>query len=438
MRQDEAVNAETERGTPATAPSRSEAALAAYRARQGRARIVYFAVVTAVVVALGVVAAVAYSRGEAASACLNTFAPPRSALTFSDPAPDQHLAWRTSDRLAIGSPQTNGTVVTWSAHTVGGRDARTGERTWSYTRTDRRLCTAAQTTNTTIAVYALHGNCDQVSAFDSDTGRRRWTRTLDKDGRPIDGRPAFQLLTYTFLVTSGTTLYAIDPVTGFDRWTYYRYGCHLDGAVLGSAGALISQTCSSAVRCDGGKYCARGPQLLLRDGSAGNADDGDNKDRITWLRRGALGTPVSADDVLAVLPDGGRSLHLLASKNGAAQGSIDLGSGGGSDTTAIAVGSTELIWRDGTTYAVDAAGSRPVWTARTEAAPIAVSSSGAEPTTLAGSRITAVERGEVVTLDPTTGRVIGRHPLAAPRGALAFPMGSGFLVGSATGAAAYR
>jgi outer membrane protein assembly factor BamB len=420
------------------APSRSDAALAAYRSRMRRARVVYFAAVAVVVVALGVVGAVAYSRGEAAHASLHTFAPPPSALPLSPPAAPPHLAWRTTDRLAIGAPQINGTVVTWSAHTVGGRDARTGARTWSYTRTDRTLCTAAQSTNTTVAVYELHGNCDQVSAFDSDTGRRRWTRTLDKDGRPIDGTPRFQMLSYTFLISSGTTIYAIDPVTGYDRWTYYRYGCHLDGAVLGSAGALISQTCSSAVRCGGVKYCAGGPQLLLRDGSAGNADDGDNKDRITWLRRGALGTPVSADDVLAVLAPDRRTLQLLAAKNGAAQQAIDLGAAGGTGTTATAVGSTELVWRSGTTYAIDATGSRPAWTARTGAPPTAVSSGGAVPTGLAGSRITAAQGGDVVALDPDSGRVSARYAVAAPDGAIAYPMGSGFLVGSTAGAAFYR
>jgi outer membrane protein assembly factor BamB len=443
MRQDEGVADPGTQDAPAppAAPSRSEAALAAYRSRLRRARAVYVAAVTAVVVALGVVAAIAYSRGEAAHASLHTVAPPPSPLSLAAPAPVPKPAWRTTDRLAIGTPQLNGTVVTYSTHTVGGRDARTGRRTWSYTRSDRTLCTAAQTTNTTIAVYALHGNCDEVSAFDSDTGRRRWTRTLDKDGRPIDGHPVFQVLPYSLMITSATTIYVLDPVTGYDRWTYYRYGCRLGGAVLGSAGALISQTCGAAVRCSGVKYCARGPQLLLRDGSDAVADDGDNRDRITWLRRGSLGSPVSADEVLSVLAPGGRSLQLLAAKNGAAQRTIDLGPAAGAATAATAVtaiGSTELVWRSGTTYAVDATAGRPTWTARTDVPPTAVSTTGAAPATLAGSRITATGDGDVITFDPVSGAVTGRYRLAVPSGAVAYPMGSGFLVGSAAGAVAYR
>jgi outer membrane protein assembly factor BamB len=410
-----------------------------------RARLVYFGVVGVTVAALVAVVAVAWSRGEAAHARLHTFAPPPRAVPAANPSDSPALAWRTSDRMALGDPISGGTIVTYSPHTVGGRDARTGARTWSYTRTDRTICTVAQTTSTTIAVYRLHGNCDEVSAFDSDTGRRRWTRTLDKDQQPIIGVPSFQLLTYTVMITSRTTIYAIDPVTGLDRWTYYRYGCTITGAVLGSAGALIGQTCAPSVRCKGIKYCAKGPQLFLRDGSAGNGDDSEeNADKITWFRRGDIFRPASADAVLAALQPGGDTLELLAAKTGAVQSRVDLTSkfpgNGSARTVALAVGSTELIWRGGVLYAVDATRTRPAWSAAASAPPTAVSPSGDPAAGLAPdtARITAASGGDLVTIDGRDGRVRGRFALAVPADATAYPLGTGFVVGSGSGVAVYR
>jgi outer membrane protein assembly factor BamB len=405
-----------------------------------RARLVYYVVLAVVVVALVAVVAVVWSRGEAAHAHLHTVAPGPSNLALQSPAAAPSPVWRTGDRLAIGSPANAGSVVTWSTHTVGGRDARTGAQTWTYTRTDRSVCTAAQTTNTTIAVYALHGNCDEVSAFDTDTGRRRWTRTLDKDGQPIQGHPSFQLLSYTFFVASKTTIYAIDPVTGLDRWTYFRYGCTISRAVIGTAGALIGQTCTAAVRCKNVKFCATGPQLLLRDGSAGNGDSNDaNRDKITWLRRGDAHVPASADGVIGALDPGAGTLEMLAAKDGTLQGSVTLG-GTGTDTVPIPLGTTELIWRSGTVYAVEANSDKPVWTAASTSAPTAVAADGSTGSALTpdNARITGVAGGRVVAIDGTNGSVTRQFPVDAPADALAYPLGTGFLVGSPSGAVAYR
>src|SRR4051812_40304680 len=135
MGEDEQVTeAETEeQAAPASSPTpasnRSDAALARYRERLRRARIVYFSVVAVVVAALVAGAAVVWSRGEAAHASLHTFAPPPSALALGEPSAAPQPAWRTTDRLAIGVPQAGGTVITFSQHTVGGRDPRTRKRT---------------------------------------------------------------------------------------------------------------------------------------------------------------------------------------------------------------------------------------------------------------------------------------------------------------------
>jgi outer membrane protein assembly factor BamB len=439
MREDDAVTEAETPDAPARPPlSRSDAALAGYRARMRRARWIYFGVVGVIVIALVAVVAVAWSRGEAAHASLHTFAPPPKNLAIEAPSAAPHRVWSTTDRVALGGAPAGGTVVTYSAHTVGGRDARTGKRTWSYTRTDRTVCTVAQATNTTIAVYANKGNCDELSAFDSDTGRRRWTRTLDKDGKPINGRPAYQVLPYTFLVTSDTTIYAIDPVTGLDRWTYYRYGCRIAGAVIGSAGALISQNCSNVVHCAGLKFCARGPQLLLRDGSAGNGEDSDaNRDKMKWLRRGNDSAPVSADDVISTLGTDGRTLVLHSDKDGAPTHQLTLAGGSPATITAAATTGAELIWSGGKLYAVGADSSTPLWVSAVPAAPTVVSATGEQVPALTTARITAPGPNGVASIAGSDGRITGRFAIPAPADSTVYPLGTGFLVTGRSGATAY-
>lgn len=424
--------------TPAPPPTRSEVALSAHARRLHRARVLYGSIVGVVVLVVLLGVLIAWNRGEISHATLHTIAPVPSNLALAEPSADPQPAWRTSDQLAFGTPLYGGTVVTYSQHTVGGRDARTGRRTWSYTRSDRTVCVAAQTTSTTIAVFKLHGNCDEVAAFDSDSGRRRWARTLDKDARPLDGPVTFQLTSTEFMLTGRSVIYALDPATGVYGWNYFRYGCQIQRAVLGSAGALISQTCGDAVNCKGIKFCAPGPQLLLRDASAGVADNGDNRDQIKWLRRGDSTVPVSADSIISTLQPGGRTLIVLDAKAGRPQRQVDLGGPGATDTTTVGLANAELIWRDGRTYAVDNTSDKPAWTARTAAPPTAVTGSGEPGPGLADARITATAGGDVLTLSGTDGTVRKRFGLGAPAGATAYPMGTGFLVGGPSGATAYR
>jgi outer membrane protein assembly factor BamB len=445
MGEDEAVTeADTEAGpndppAPAPPPDRSTDTLIRYQARMRRARILYFSIVGVVVAALIAGVAVAWSRGEAAHASLHMFASPPSSLPVQSPSPTLQPAWRTSDHLAIGTPQSGGTVITYSTHTVGGRDARTGRPTWTYTRTDRTVCTAAQANKTTIAVYRLHGNCDEVSAFDSETGRRRWTRTLDKDGKPIDGTPHFQVLPYTFMVSSDTVVYAIDPVSGFDRWTYYRYGCRITGAVLGSAGALIAQNCAPYAKCKGLKFCAHGPQLLLRDGSAGNGDDSDpNRDKIKWLRRDDHSAPVSADTVISAVRPDGTTLDLLAEKNGTPQQQVTVGAGAAPDTLAVAVGAAELVFRSGKIYAVRSGTAVPAWTIDAAGPATVATASSTQVVTLAGARITVPLADGVGVVDGNDGRLSHRFAVPAPRPAAVYALGTGFLIGGSSGVTAYR
>jgi outer membrane protein assembly factor BamB len=429
--------------TPAgvVALSRSQLAIAQYRRRMRRSGRIYAAVIVLVVAAIGAGVGIAWSRGEISHASLRTVSPAPPSIALATPSPAQRPAWRTTDRIALGTPQYGGTVITFSGHTVGGRDARTGVRTWAYTRTDRTVCTAAQLTNTTVAVYAVHGNCDELSAFDSGTGRRRWTRTLDKDGQPIDGRPTYGFTPFTFLVASPSTVYAIDPVTGLDRWTYNRYGCRIEHTALGSTGALISQTCSTRVKCTNVQFCARGPQVFLRDGSAGNGDDSDkNADHIKWLKRNDTQRPASADSLVSTVSAGGDSLQVLDANKGGVQRTVALRAGSGplDAVVALATASDELIWLAGRTYAVAADRSTPDWSLVSPVAPTVAAVSGEDLPTLGSARIAVPVEGGIGLVDGTDGRVGQRFAVPVPAGSTVYSLGSGFVVAGPTGTTLYR
>jgi outer membrane protein assembly factor BamB len=433
---------------PPRARSASDAALDRYRDRMRRSRAVYYVIIAVVVAALGTWVGVVWSTGEAAHASLHTFATPPQRVPLGTPSQNQAEAWRSADQLAIGVPQAGGTLVTYSRHTVGGRDARTGNRTWTYTRTDRDVCTAAQfpgtpgESSTTIAVYAKDGNCDEVSAFDSQTGRRHWTRTLDMDGMPLNGHPAFQATPFTLMVTSHAVIYALDPVTGYNRWTYTRVGCRINEAVLGSAGALISQNCSDEVQCSGIKFCGRGPQLLLRDGSNGRDDDNKaNADRIKWNQLADQARPASADDVVSAVNTAANRLQLLDTQTGHLTHSIPLGTARSAADLIAATPTSDgdVIWTAGRTLAVRQDASAAEWRTAAPSPPVVVSASNGASPELSGARITVPTESGIAMLDGDTGKVSKRFPVGAPAaGSLVYPLGTGFVVAAPTGIVAYR
>lgn len=429
---------------PTTATSAPEdAALGRYRAELRRRRIVYVAVLTVLLAALGTVVGVAWSQGEVSHATLHRFRPPPPNLALAPPSATLQPAWRTSDRLADGVPQWGGTVITFSDHTVGGRNARTGARTWTYTRTDRTICAVGQAAGTTIAAFENRGNCDELDAFYSGTGSRRWTRTLDFDGLPINGRPVFQTTPSTYVITTGLAIYAIDPVTGYNRWTYHRDACHISGAVLGSTGALISQTCSPRVQCGTQKYCGRGPQVFLRDGSAGRQDDSkDNPDKIKWLIADDSTLPVAADQVILTIERGGAALHMLDAGKGTLMHRLALvpaAAGAEGAPSAVAAADAEFVWLAGRTVVVQTDAVRPLWSRATSSVPTVVSSTGQSGPALADARITVASPGGIAVLDGHNGRVSTAFKVGtqAP-GSVVWPLGTGFVIGGTNGTEAYK
>jgi len=424
--------------TVGSADDLSQRALTQYGARMRKWRIGYGVLLAVLVVAAGVIVKIAYAHGEISHAKLSTAASAAPSVPLAAPATAPARTWASDDHTAIGMPYWGGTVITYSAHAVVGRDALTGKIRWSYTRTDRITCTAAQIGGVTIAVFRLHGNCDELTAVDSGTGDRRWTRTLDKDGHPVSGTPQFTASQDTFMVTTPQVIYAISPDGtagdgngGLDRWVFSEPGCTINSAVLGSAGALISQNCANP-DCGSQKFCGAGPQLLLRDPVTGeNTDNSKNKgnpDQIIWNLIGNTSVPVSADDVISAVAKGGSKLTTFsasADDHGKVLATLPLSApASGAGVEAAATANAELVRLDGNTYLINGTGTSVLWHAATDALPT-VASGG----TLASPEFVVPTSGGIALLDPHTGKASKTFAVPAPApGSSVYALGSGFVL----------
>jgi hypothetical protein len=414
-------------------------ALERYHDRLRWWRRIYAAAIVVVLAAAGVTVWVAWNHGEIAHTSLHTvdIAPPSLPMQ-PPPASAPVSAWRSSDRTALGTPYWGGTVVTFDQHTVRGRNISTGAPTWSYTRTDRTVCSAIQVQGTTIALFKFKGDCDQVTALDSQTGARKWTRTLFKDGMHTTGDPTYSIGQFTVLITSPQVVYAIDPNGGLDRWTFAHPGCTIHSAVLGSQGALISQTCVHQ-NCAGLKLCFDGDQLLLRNGTDSRSDadkDKDNPDLILWNVH-SDDVPVSADQVVAAADRAASGLRILAAGNGTPLTTLPLTGAASTDAIAqLATARGELVWIGGVTYLVDQTGTRYLWSVPTTGPATAtpVPGSVTTPVDLEQATVLVPTPNGVDTLAGATGKVTHVYPVGAPMpGSSAYQYGTAFVVaGGAT------
>lgn len=414
---------------------------AAYLAglRNGRRR--YAAVIVTVVLALLVTVIVAWNHGENAHVHLHTVsqAPPTVAMGDLSPAPATR--WRTTDTAAIGAPYWVGSLVTYSAHTVNGRNLSTGAVTWSYTRTDRTVCQVIQDEGIVVAIYRLAGACDEVTALDAQSGKRRWERTLDQDTDLVTSNPTYSIAQYTFLVTTNAVVYAIDPVSGLDRWTFSQPTCTIHGAVIGTQGALISQTCAKP-DCSGIKFCKAGDQLLLRDPNNGRVDDttkaAGNPDQIKWNLFGDTDVPVSADAVIAAASRTGTSLSELSLLDGKLTRTVAMtgSSPRSEEVDAYATLHDEFLWVGGVSYVLDAATGAPVFSVASTGPLTVTASSGTNASNidLPGARILAANGQGVAVIDPGSGQATTTFPVPAPvAGASAYAVGTGFLIAGPVG-----
>lgn len=426
---------------PGAAPETTSAAarqpdgpLEDYLAAMRGPRRIYAAVIVAVVAAIVVAVAVLWSGSEAAHTTLHraaAAAPPVPSGTASDPL---RQAWHSDDSTAIGTPYWIGTVVTYDAHTVRGRNGSTGAVAWSYSRSDRTVCQAIQDQGTTIAIYDHDGNCDEVTALDSGTGTRKWTRTLDKDGYPLNGHPTYAVSPITIMLTTPSVIYAFDPGSGLDRWTFSQQGCAIHDAALGTVGALISQSCSKP-KCSGLKFCGAGPQLVMRDATAGRSDDDKDKanpDQIKWIRLGLDAAPASADQLVSAVNRSTQQLIIFDAGKGTSGAQLALRpAAAAAEITATPTQHAELLWIDGTTYAVNLQSQTLMWSTPTQHPPT-LSEQGTQNLSdvpdLSTALIAAVNGSGIQVLAGSDGRVVHTYAINVGSAAQAYPYGTGFVV----------
>ncbi len=395
-------------GAPA-ATSPAPDALASYTARMHRLRRTYLAVVAVIIIVVGVFVAVVMNRGEISHASLHSATAALPSIAPADPAATPKLVWKTTDKIAIGSPTYGGTVITYGAHTVSARNALTGAIVWTYTRTDMTVCQVVQETGNTVAFFDHNGNCDEVDAFTTGTGVRTWYRTLDSDTRAINGRPTFSVDQYSIVLSTPALVQSITPSNGGDHWYFVEpSGCTTKGtAVVGSQGVLIAQQCGD------------GNHLLLRDVYAGE----DTKpDPIKWRLKDVDAVPVAAGDVICAFDRATGSLVAYRLADGVVLGDIALSGGPDRDPTAIATSTstTDLyLTVDGTGYDISPVTRTQLWSTPTTG-----------PMEFTTGRIYTTTAAGVAQLDLSSGAAAQTYALPTPAsGGVVYPIGSALIVG---------
>jgi hypothetical protein len=388
-------------------------ALADYVARMRRQRRIYVIVLAVIVVLVVAGVELVLRNGESAHATLRmaktaVAAPPSAAITASPT-----VAWHQDEATAIGVPVWEGTVVTYSAHTVTGRNYATGAAVWTYTRTDVSICQVVQEQGMTIAFYDLNGNCDEVSAFSTGTGKRQWFRTLDSNGNPTDGHPTYSVSQYTILMATPHLVQAIDPSGGIDRWVFVQpAGCTTTSAVLGGNGVLI------------GQHCADGDHLVLREAYTADSDDGKTK-TTKWRLDNTSVVPVSADDLVSAFDATSGDLIRYDAADGKVLSTqaLDPAVRPSGPVHAVNGASSELIWVGGNAYSVVSTTGAQSWSTPLLGLP-----------TITEPNLIGLTAQAVVEIDQSSGKSLHTYPISSSTGAVGvFRIGTGFvLAGSST------
>jgi hypothetical protein len=227
-------------GHPSPDRGAEHPALAAYRARTRRSMTIYGAVILVIGLVAFLAVRLAYAHGELDKVSLQT-APAPTSLPTGSIAGTLSSQWQTSDRAAGGTPYSEGIVVTYSGHTVNGRDARTGAVRWHYTRADELVCGLVQQDRSTIAIYQRGKNCDEVTGFVTATGQPKFYRTLMDNGSL-----ALASAPNVVLAVSDSAVHVFDNAGGLDRWRWIAPpACTVDRSLAGSKGVLTAYHCGA-------------------------------------------------------------------------------------------------------------------------------------------------------------------------------------------------
>jgi outer membrane protein assembly factor BamB len=368
---------------------------------------------TAATLVLAVVAGVLW-RGSDAAATEHTTAPATHAPAGT-PADQLEQRWSAAAALVPRPVVESGRVIVGSAHGIRALDPATGTEVWHYSRSNAHLCGLTAVDGRVVAVYRAADRCDEVVAFAADTGVYAWTRN-------VDFQPDITLTSTSGIVLAASTtgLVAIDPIGDNIRWDYQAPdGCRLTGAVPGSAGVAVLQTCAGGAA----------PQLRLLDGFSGGPH---------WTRdvAGNDVTLAGADAVVTVVV--GNSLQALSRTDGSVLTTAALGEAT-ADRTPLeaAVADVVLVWARGTLVALSPSAGTVLWQQPALGLPVTrIDLKDAA----AATGLLVPEVGGFVRRDPSTGADQGRSTVAGdlPAGGTSEQVGAAVVYALAGRVTGYR
>lgn len=317
--------------------------------------------------------------------------------------------WRASDTAAARVLTSEGVAVTAADGTVTGRDPRTGEQRWRYTR-DIPLCGVEAQFGMVVAVYRTERGCSETTMLSGSDGRRRTARSSYMDGRvrlSVDG---------TYVVAQGPERLEVwrsdlvrtleyGYVDARENWkTQPRRGCVLHSAASSPSRLAVLERCPdepanrlsvlAPAPKDDNVPEEYGSRILEGPGAdaPGSRVIAVSDNRIAVYQPGTPG-PERAAPRLTIFDAKGNPLLVQ-----------ELSAPLAETTTTTRTGSAFLIFTGNSVIALHAGTFEPMWTA--------ANALGA-PVPMAGKLLMPV-RGALAALDPATGAESTRIPVSRP------------------------
>lgn len=149
------------------------------------------------------------SRGSASHAT-HTFRSTALSTPRGTPAATLHqIATYDGKATLIG-----GAIVIETSRGAEGRDAVTGERIWSYERTDLPVCARGYNQSRVFLGYGSGNQCDEAIALEAGSGKRAWQRTIESDGAN-----SIAFGSNSIISVGAQKIIAYDQLDGFERFT---------------------------------------------------------------------------------------------------------------------------------------------------------------------------------------------------------------------------
>ncbi|SEO71826.1 PQQ-binding-like beta-propeller repeat protein [Trujillonella endophytica] len=338
----------------------------------------------AAALALVVTAALLW-RGSDAAATESTTAPAAD-VPEGAPAAAVSRIWTADGGPVPALPVQDGRVLVGEEHGVRAFDAVTGEEAWHYTRSNARLCDLTAVDGRAVAVFATADRCDEAVALDAGTGVRQWTRNLSL-------RPDVTLTSSPGMVlaTAPTGVVVVDPGSDTLRWRADASdGCRIDDGDVGGTAVVLLESCDGTLR--------------LRGLGRGDGEDSWSQDLV--LPDPAVPVALAGSDRLVAVV-AGDALQLFRATDGSPLPAVGLPPAGPDDPPPAVVESAGalFVWTRGTTYALDQAAGRLLWSVPSAGLPAAGNEKALE---VLGPPVLVPEDGAFVSRDARTGAEIGR------------------------------